>query len=188
MLDAAEQLFREGGSDALTVEAIIERAGTSTGAFYARFGSRRGLFVAMHERFLLAFESSLRETAEAALVAGSLSQALHIFVDGVVSTVRRHRDTLHFHVIQNAHDLDMRAQGNQLTQGMFLLIEKIVDVHSLESGGVDAGKIDMLGRILYGLTLELMMFDDEEVTGRAITHEQLVDRFTEMLLGYLTQK
>lgn len=187
MLDAAEQLFREGGGDALTVEAIIERAGTSTGAFYARFGSRRGLFVAMHERFLLTFEASLREVAADALSAGSLEESLQIFVDGVLSTVRRHRDTLNFHVIQNAHDPEMRAQGNQLTQAMYLLIEKIADTHSLEPRGVDDGKVDMLGRVLYGLTLELMMFDDDEVTGQAITHEQLVNRLTEMLLVYLTQ-
>jgi hypothetical protein len=31
------------------------------------------------------------------------------------------------------------------------------------------------------------MFDDDEVTGQAITHEQLVNRLTEMLLVYLTQ-
>lgn len=185
MLDAVEQLFREGGGDALTVEAIIERAGTSTGAFYARFGSRRGLFVAMHERFLSAFEVSLREVAADALARGSLSEALRVFVDGVVSTVRQHRDTLHFHVIQNAHEPDMRSQGNQLTQGMFLLIEKIVESHSRELGAADAGRVDMLGRVLYGLTLELMMFDDDEVTGRAISHEAMVDRFVQMMLGYL---
>ena len=40
MLVAAEELLRLGGADALTVEAVIERAGTSTGSFYARFGNR----------------------------------------------------------------------------------------------------------------------------------------------------
>jgi AcrR family transcriptional regulator len=187
MLDAAEQLFREGGSGALTVEAIIERAGTSTGAFYARFGSRRGLFVAMHERFLVTFESSLREAAVDALASPSLRDALHVFVNGVVSTVRRHRDTANFHVIQNAHDPEMRAQGNELTRGLFVLLEKITESHPLESGRADSNKIDMMGRAIFGLTLQLMLFDDDEVSGRAITHDQMVDRLIEMCVSYLTQ-
>ena len=52
MLDAGEQLFYEGGSPALTLEAVIERAETSTGSFYARFGDMRGFLDAMLDRFV----------------------------------------------------------------------------------------------------------------------------------------
>jgi AcrR family transcriptional regulator len=52
MLDAGEQLFFEGGNPGLTLNAVIERAETSTGSFYARFGDMRGFLDAMHERVL----------------------------------------------------------------------------------------------------------------------------------------
>ena len=52
MLEAGEQLFYEGGSSALTLNAVIERAGTSTGSFYARFGDMRGFNNALHEHVL----------------------------------------------------------------------------------------------------------------------------------------
>ena len=185
MLDAAEELFREGGSDALTVEAVIERAGTSTGSFYARFGNRRGLFVAMHERFLDTFETALREAAIEALERPTLRESLHTFFSAVFTTVRRHRDTLHFHVIQNAHEPDMRAQGNELTRGMFALIARIVETHSPEGTAIDLDRIDLVGRAMHGLTLQLMLFDDDEVTGRAMTDEAFVEGVTEMVLAYL---
>ena len=185
MLDAAEELFREGGSDALTVEAVIERAGTSTGSFYARFGNRRGLFVAMHERFLDTFDTALRVAAIDALERPTLRESLHTFFSAVFATVRRHRNTLHFHVIQNAHDADMRAQGNELTQGLFALIARIVETHSSDATSVDLAKVDIVGRAMHGLTLQMMLFDDDEVTGRAMTDDAFVEGVTEMVLAYL---
>ena len=185
MLEAAEELFREGGSDALTVEAVIERAGTSTGAFYARFGNRRGLFVAMHERFLDTFDAALRGAAIEALECPTLRESLHTFFSAVLTTVRRHRNTLHFHVIQNAHEPDMRAQGNELTQGIFALIARIVETHSPEGTAIDLDKIDLVGRVLHGLTLQMMLFEDDEVTGRTMSDERCAELFTNMVLAYL---
>jgi AcrR family transcriptional regulator len=66
MLDAAERLLRTGGPEALTVEAVIEQAGTSTGSFYSRFGSREGLFMAMHERFLTTVGEAMVSVIDAA--------------------------------------------------------------------------------------------------------------------------
>ena len=185
MLDAAEELFREGGGDALTVEAVIERAGTSTGSFYARFGNRRGLFVAMHERFLDTFDAALRGAAIDALERPTLREALHAFFTEVFATVRRHRDTLHFHVIQNAHEPDMRAQGNELTRGIFTLIVEIVAKHSNELPADTLDKVDVIGRALHGLTLEIMLFDDDEVTGRTLSDARCAELFTDMVLAYL---
>ena len=185
MLDAAEELFREGGGDALTVEAVIDRAGTSTGSFYARFGSRRGLFVAMHERFLETFGAAVQAVALEALDQSTLHESLHTFVLGVLTAVRRHRDTLLFHVIQNAHDDDMRVQGNELTQGAFALILEIVKAHSSETSPIDLDKIDLFGRALHGLTLQMMLFGDHEVTGRAMSDERCAEVFTEMVMANL---
>ena len=185
MLDAAEELFREGGGDALTVEAVIDRAGTSTGSFYARFGSRRGLFVAMHERFLETFGAAVQAVALEALDQSTLQESLHTFVLGVLTTVRRHRDTLLFHVIQNAHEPDMRAQGNAVTQGAFVLIVEIVRAHSSESVSIDLDKVDLIGRALHGLTLQMMLFEDDEVTGRTMSDERCADVFTDMVMAYL---
>lgn len=185
MLDAAEELFREGGSDALTVEAVIERAGTSTGAFYARFGSRRGLYVAMHERFLDTFGASVQAAAVEALDRPTLRESLRTFFTGVFTAVERHRDTLHFHVIQNAHEAEMRAQGNELTRGIFALIVRIVETYSSEGTAIDLDKVDLIGRTLHGLTVQKMLFADDEATGRTMGSTGLAERFTEMVLTYL---
>ena len=185
MLEAAEELFREGGSDALTVEAVIERAGTSTGAFYARFGSRRGLFVAMHERFLEIFGQAFADAATAARDQTSLRDAMRLFFQAVLASTRRHRDTLHFHVIQNAHDAEMRARGNEFSRGAFALILNIVGTHSPRGEAIDEDRLDVIARALFGLILETMLFESDEATGRHMSDDERAERLADMALAYL---
>jgi AcrR family transcriptional regulator len=40
---AARELLLEGGADAVTVQAVVERAGSSVGSFYARFTGKEDL-------------------------------------------------------------------------------------------------------------------------------------------------
>lgn len=51
ILGAARELAREGGMDAVTVQAVTRRSGVSTGSFYARFAGREALLHHMENRF-----------------------------------------------------------------------------------------------------------------------------------------
>lgn len=52
ILDAAEKLFESNGVSATSVEAIIEASGTSKGAFFHHFESKRALSQALVERYV----------------------------------------------------------------------------------------------------------------------------------------
>lgn len=52
ILDAAEKLFESNGFAATSVEAIIEASGTSKGAFFHHFESKRALSQALVERYV----------------------------------------------------------------------------------------------------------------------------------------
>jgi AcrR family transcriptional regulator len=185
MLDAAERLLRTGGPEALTVEAVIEQAETSTGSFYARFGSREGLFVAMHERFLTTFGEAMVSVIDAAQRTSTVDDAVHTFVDGLFTAVRRHRDTLAFHMLHNAHDPTMRAQGNEFTRELNRRLGRLITHHPTDRRRVSPTTIDMASRTLLAMCIELVLFEDDEVTGRAITPRQFTDRFTALLSAAL---
>ena len=51
LLDAAEALLQERGFDNVSVAEIAQAAGSSVGAFYARFRDKMGLLHHLHERF-----------------------------------------------------------------------------------------------------------------------------------------
>lgn len=50
LLDAAEELIRESGLEAVTVPAVVARAESSVGSFYARFPDKNALLETLHER------------------------------------------------------------------------------------------------------------------------------------------
>jgi AcrR family transcriptional regulator len=50
VLDAAEEVIKERGVAGLTVSEVVRRAGSSVGAFYARFADKEGLLATLHER------------------------------------------------------------------------------------------------------------------------------------------
>lgn len=47
LLDAAQELVREHGADALTMDALAKRAGVGKGTVFRRFGNRTGLMYAL---------------------------------------------------------------------------------------------------------------------------------------------
>ena len=51
LLDSAEALLEERGFDSVSVAEIAQSAGSSVGAFYARFRDKNGLLHHLHERF-----------------------------------------------------------------------------------------------------------------------------------------
>lgn len=50
LLDATEELIAERGMPAVTVSEVVRRAGSSVGAFYARFPDKDALLATLHER------------------------------------------------------------------------------------------------------------------------------------------
>lgn len=47
LLEAAAELFAEHGVDAVSVDAVAEAAGRTSGAVYAHFGSKQGMLLAL---------------------------------------------------------------------------------------------------------------------------------------------
>ena len=50
VLDGAEDVIRDRGVAGMTVSEVVRRAGSSVGAFYARFADKEGLLATLHER------------------------------------------------------------------------------------------------------------------------------------------
>ncbi|MHB1726277.1 MAG: TetR/AcrR family transcriptional regulator, partial [Acidimicrobiales bacterium] len=51
LLEAAAELFASRGIDAVSVDAVAEAAGRTSGSVYAHFGSKQGLLMALLDRW-----------------------------------------------------------------------------------------------------------------------------------------
>lgn len=66
LLDAAATLFAERGIDAVSVDAVAEAAGRTSGAVYAHFGSKQGLLMALLDEWAHALVTVLAAQFEVA--------------------------------------------------------------------------------------------------------------------------
>ncbi len=95
LLDAAEALIEERGVDGITISAVVKKAGSSVGAFYARFGDKESLLRCVFERF---YEQA-GATADAALEPSrwadvSLSDAIGTAIAFTVHVFRERRGVI----------------------------------------------------------------------------------------------
>lgn len=129
---------------------------------------------------MLQSESTQRESH-----ADSLSSAFAAFISSLFAGVRTHRDTLAFHMLVNAHNPAMCTQGNQTTQMMLALVEQILSHHENHDDPHRVSeKADFVVRILTGLSLQILIFDDDEVTGRDISLERWNAEALHLVMAY----
>jgi AcrR family transcriptional regulator len=187
MLDAAEDIFAEGGDGALTVEAVVKRAGTSVGSFYSRFGDRDGLLQAMHERFLLRLGGAAHVAVAAAGNEKTLAGAIEVFLSHVFTATQEYRNSARFFVLHRSADPNLRAQGIRANAVFATIFNTLVLSHSEEIAHAHpAIAADVTWRLVYAALAQQMMFDDDEVSGAPMTIPALVHEITCCLAAYLT--
>ena len=186
MLDVGEQLFYEGGSTAITLEAVIERAETSTGSFYARFGDMRGFLSAMHERVLTMISAELLPVLDKAAMEPDLESAMRKAFTGVFEVVERHRTALFFFAVGNSHDSEWREMGAQLTIGMSDVLTNLMKQYLPKFTSTTAKRrIEMAARMGIASVFQLIMLDQEELSRLSLTRKVIATEYADMVCSYL---
>jgi len=187
MLDAAEALFAEGGVEALTVEAVVERSNTSVGSFYARFGERDGLLEAMHERFLERLAAGGQIAIQAAARQKKLVGALEVLITHIFAIVREYRNSARFFVMHRSTDVKVRAQGIQANAFFARMFTDLVLRYQNEiAHAKPANAADVAWRMTFAMFAQQVMFENQEVSGAAISDKALVRELARCLTAYLT--
>lgn len=82
LLDAAEQLTDSTRLSTLTVDAIVDRAGTGKGTFYRHFPNQEGFLIALHRRFIHRLQAAaLADAADREPGARRLAQITTAYLD-----------------------------------------------------------------------------------------------------------
>ena len=186
MLDVGEQLFYEGGSAALTLEAVIDRAETSTGSFYARFGDMRGFLGAMHERILTMIAAELIPVLDKAAMEPDLESAVRKAFTGVFAVVERHRTALFFFAVGNSHDSEWREMGAQMTIGMGDVFTNLMKQYLPKFTSTTAKRrIEMASRMGIASVFQQIMLDQEELSRLSLTRKVIATEYADMVCSYL---
>jgi AcrR family transcriptional regulator len=187
MLDAGEHLFYEGGSTALTLESVIERAETSTGSFYARFGDMQGFLHAMHERVHQMLSAELLPIFDKAAREPDLKSSLHKTFTGFFDVIERHRIPLYFFVVDNAHDSEWRETGAQFTIGFSDVFISLVKQYLPKFTSThDKRRIEMATRMSIAAVFQQIMLDQNEFSRVTMSRKAIATEYANMVYSYLT--
>lgn len=186
MLDTAESLLDTGGPDALTVEAVVQAARTSTGSFYARFGDRQGLLVALQDRFLERLTASMVRAFDTSAPDGDLSRTIERLVVDFLDAFRTNRQAFVAFMLLNRSDRSMRDRGAQASRDAGAAIAHILEPHRSEIAHPDpALAADFVHRTLFAMAIQTVMFEDHEISNRDYTDQCRARETTTLLLAYL---
>jgi AcrR family transcriptional regulator len=186
MLDAGEQLFYEGGSPALTLEAVIERAETSTGSFYARFGDMRGFLDAMHERVLEMVAAEILPILGKAGMEPDLESSMNKAFTGVFEVVEKHRVPLYFFAVGNSHDPDWRQMGARFTFAMSDVFTKLLKQYLPKfTSAADKRRIEIAVRMSIASVFQQIMLDQDEFSRVTMSRKVVATEFANIVCTYL---
>jgi AcrR family transcriptional regulator len=189
LLDATAALLAEKPFEQASVAEIVDRAGTSVGAFYGRFPDKESLLDCFDERFFELARASSAEFFESDEWRGaSLGESVGLLVRLLVCNHRRHRGILRALAMRAREPSQSRfreraARHNQfvlgLVQGHFRSRPEPI-AHSDPARAVELGFLFTIAAVR-----EAVLFDN--VAGLATPgDDELATELARFFLSYLT--
>jgi AcrR family transcriptional regulator len=187
ILDAAEALVTEKGFEDTPVAEIASRAGSSVGAFYARFQDKDALLHALYERY---YEQAIA-TADAALDSRRWEGAcIAEIVDAVVrfltAIYREQGGLIRAFVIRNHSDAEFQARRERLSQYVSDRLSLLLLARCDEISHPDPARAAAFGLALVFSTLEsVILFGELRSGALALSDDDLATELVRAYLAYL---
>lgn len=186
MLDAGEELVGLGGAASLKLELILERSGSSTGSFYARFGNMGGFLDALHNRALERLSTAVVQAHREASGASTLDEALTAFCTVVVAAVNEHRSTFRFFAVEQAHESTFRAAGARMQlEGREALFGIISPYLAAPKRAASKRRMDMVFRFMNAMFFQQFMFTQSEISPLELSQKALIEEWVAVLVAGL---
>jgi AcrR family transcriptional regulator len=187
MLDAAEELLETTSWEGITVAALVAKAKSSVGAFYARFPDKDALLQHLHQRR----SNEAMQTAEAALARERWTGVpIADVVRAIVEfTAREYGERAGIHremVRRHSVDPTFRERSARVAAHTTRLVAALLEERRAQIDVLDTlSAADMLHRILFSVLDQQVQFSDRAPGALPLTSEQLAQELTRAMLGYL---
>jgi AcrR family transcriptional regulator len=188
LLDAAEELIAERGVASVTVSEVVRRAGSSVGAFYARFPDKDALLATLHERSC----AEALATAELALDPArwesvDLATAVLEIVKFAGVLYRERRGIVIAFIELSAGDpsfAERRALLETETGARLLAFLRLRESEVAHADLAVAAQVS-IRMILSTLEYGAMIFRGEGRDASGLSDEKIASELTRAVLGYL---
>ena len=187
LLDAAEHLVAEKGFEDTPVAEVARRAGSSVGAFYARFPDKDALLHALYERY---YEQAIA-TADAALdparwEGARIPEILAAVVRFLVSIYREQAGLIRAFVVRNHSDAEFQARRERLSHYVNERLSALLLARREEIAHPQPERAAAFGLTLVFSTLEsAMLFGELRSAALILSDDDLAAELARAYLAYL---
>jgi AcrR family transcriptional regulator len=187
ILDAAEALVAEKGFEDTSVAEVARRAGSSVGAFYARFRDKDGLLYALYERYLEQAMATADTALEPARWEGArAAELLRAVVRFLVSIYREQGGLIRAFVLRNQTDAEFRARRQRLSYHVSRRLSALLLARRGEIAHPDPERAAAFGLTMTFATIEsAVLFGELRSSGLALSDDDLAAEITRAYLAYL---
>jgi AcrR family transcriptional regulator len=187
ILTAAEALVAEKGFEDTPVSEIVRRAGSSVGAFYARFDDKDALLHALSVRFV----DQAMATADSALdparwQGAQVPQILRAVVRFLVSIYREQDGIIRAFVMRNRTDPEFRARQDRLSLYVNTRVSELLLARAAEIRHPDPERAVRFGLTLVFSALEdVMLFGELRSSALTLSDDEFAGELTRAYIAYL---
>ena len=187
ILDAAEALVAEKGFEDATVAEVARRAGSSVGAFYARFHDKTGLLYALYDRYL----EQAMATADLALDPARwdgmpIPELLRAVVRFLVEVYRERSGLIRAFVLRNYSDHEFRARQERLSHHVNAGLSRLLLARAAEITHPDPARAAAFGLTMTVNTIEgAVLFGELRSADLTLSDDELGAELARAFLAYL---
>lgn len=192
LLDAAEELILEKGTDATSIADIAKRAKSSVGAVYHHFKDKTALFYALFHRMTETYEALNRDASDPRIWEGATIEDLFRGYLEIVLTTARENGAAKAAVSAVVADFPELAahyseiQGNTRKALLKLVLERRSEIGRTDAEEAAAFAIDQLSAMVRAYldtsiqSASLTALEDEQFVSRSV---ELVSRYLDLKKG-----
>ena len=187
ILDAAEVLVAEKGFEDATVAEVARRAGSSVGAFYARFPDKNGLLYALYERYLEQAMATADVALDPARWEGTpIPEMLRTVVRFLVEVYRERAGLIRAFVLRNYADHDFRARQERLSHHVNTGLSRLLLARASEITHPNPPRAAAFGLTMTVNTIEgAVLFGELRSSNLTLSDDELAAELTRAFLAYL---
>ncbi len=177
VLDALTDLFWDKGYEATSMNDILEVSGLRKSSLYSTFGSKKGLFRRILDRYVETRMEGFADMAEASDAAGL--EALHTFLDAVFAFGRAGCLAVNTTTELGTSDPAVSALARVYRDRIRAALYKVVSA-ATQSSGLAADLVGARTELLLGFLLGYAVAartgaDSSEINGLAAAAHQIVE-------------
>lgn len=188
LLDAAEELLVADGVNGLSIPAIVARAGSSVGGFYARFKDKNELLRALEERFFADMGKRVAGLIDPERWEGLPTAVIvDAAIGELVSVVRTHKQLVAAFLLRALQDDELRDEGiafrDSVSQSFrtFLATDRREDVAHPEPELA----LDLAVQAAFAFMEQHILLGETRSVGRVLSDEDLVRELARLVRAYV---